>query len=152
MLLCSLGSNTPLTEALLKHKPESSFDLNTANPQILGRYELKNSVDTKKEAPTCVKLFVSKSKNKACYAEVKDDILNLLFSFLTVPLGHIVKHIQFSDPVIGCLNLYKSAKDLDSLLFKSNIHMEMLLNLKLALDFGYGNEILGIHVVKSHID
>lgn len=36
-------------------------------------------------------LVISKSKNMACYAEASKDSIDLLFSFLTVPLEYIVE-------------------------------------------------------------
>ncbi|ONI00035.1 hypothetical protein PRUPE_6G064100 [Prunus persica] len=140
LLICSLVSRTPLTETLLKNKPirKLSNDNQGINiePQIV--------VDaTDPEGNLSIKLIVSKSKKMVCYAEVGEDFVNLLFSFLTIPLGFVVK--QMRDCALkGCINqLFKSVQDLDDCYLKSDYHKEMLLSPKLVPGFCYENHLLG---------
>ncbi|KAK4856012.1 hypothetical protein QYF36_013261 [Acer negundo] len=69
--------------------------------------------------------------------EASEDFVDLLFSFLTVPLGYIVK--KMCNAFGGCIShLYKSVEKLDTEQFlKSCKHKEMLLSPKLAPDFSY---------------
>lgn len=84
-----------------------------------------------------VKLFVSKSKRRVICAEAKKDFVNLLYSVLTVPRGHIFKKDN-GGPLRDCVvNLYKSVQDLDGQCFKSNDHKEVLVSPRVAPGFGY---------------
>lgn len=94
-----------------------------------------------------LKLMICKSSRKVCYAEAGEDFVNFLLSFLTLPLGFIVKQIQMdsSSSLTGCIDkLYKSVQDLDEQHLVSSYHKEMLLNPKLVPGFGYENSLLGI--------
>ncbi|KAL7169681.1 hypothetical protein ACSBR2_034666 [Camellia fascicularis] len=60
-----------------------------------------------------VKIIVRKSDGKALCAEAKEDFVDLLFSFLTIPLANVVNCLG-GDSSLGCIdNLYKSVKGLD---------------------------------------
>ncbi|PQQ11691.1 hypothetical protein Pyn_33435 [Prunus yedoensis var. nudiflora] len=79
-----------------------------------------------------------------CYAEAGEEFVNLLFSFLTLPLGFIVKQMH-DNSMKGCIDqLYKSVHDLDEQCLKSNNHKKMLVSPKLLPGFGYKNHPLGI--------
>ncbi|KAM1040023.1 hypothetical protein ACFX2I_029277 [Malus domestica] len=96
------------------------------------------------EKKISVKLTVSRSRNIVCYAEAEEDFVNLLFGFLTVPLGFIVKHMREASSQ-GCIDqLYKSVQDLDEQYLKSNYHKDILLNPKLYPNFCYENYLLGV--------
>lgn len=47
------------------------------------------------ETNISLKLIVSKSKKVVCYAETGEDFVNLLFSFLVLPLGFLLKQMRF---------------------------------------------------------
>ncbi|XP_068339721.1 uncharacterized protein [Pyrus communis] len=143
LLLSSLVSKTALTETLLKHKPvakltnENNYQAIHIDPQIVGETVLTE------EDNISIKLIVCKSKNIVCYAEAGEDFVNLLFSFLTLPLGFVAKQMQ-DGSLKGCIDqLYRSVQDLDEQYLKSNHHKEMLLNPKLVPGFCYKN-LLGI--------
>ncbi|KAL5817104.1 hypothetical protein ACOSQ3_025482 [Xanthoceras sorbifolium] len=144
LLKCSLVSKTPLTETLLKYNPVPE----------LGRVDfdqgsyIKSSI--KEPALNVygkirVKLLVSKSKNMVCFAEAGEDFVSLLFSFLTVPLGCVVKEMH-SGTSKGCItHLYNSVEELDAKQhLKSSEHKQMLLNPKLAPNYSYEKHPLGI--------
>ncbi|KAL5747996.1 hypothetical protein ACOSQ2_025293 [Xanthoceras sorbifolium] len=144
LLRCSLVSKTPLTETLLKHNPVPE----------LGRVDFDQGsyIKSRIKEPALnvygkirVKLLVSKSKNMVCFAEAGEDFVSLLFSFLTVPLGRVVKEMH-SGTSKGCItHLYNSVEELDAKQYlKSSEHKEMLLNPKLAPNYSYEKNPLGI--------
>ena len=145
MLICSLVSRTPLTETLLKHKPVPELNNVVLCQGRSAKSQFKKEMMSKdKSLNIKLKLFVSKSKKMVCYAEAKKDFVNLLFSFLTVPVGHIVKQVH-DGSLKGCLDhLYKSLQDLDEQCFKSNDQKEILVTPRVAPGFSYENDLLGI--------
>ncbi|XP_031266175.1 uncharacterized protein LOC116124587 [Pistacia vera] len=103
--------------------------------------EPKSNVDGKIH----VKLIVSKSKKIVCFAEASEEFVDLVSSFLTVPLGYIIKEIKSGFSKGSLTHLYNSVQDLDAeKYFKSNEHKEMLISPKLAPNFSYENHPLGI--------
>ncbi|CAA2956303.1 Hypothetical predicted protein [Olea europaea subsp. europaea] len=61
-----------------------------------------------------VKLILSKSQNKILCLLVREDFIDFLFSFCTVPLGSVVKLLDLNSGV-GCVdNLYRTVEILDS--------------------------------------
>ncbi|KAJ0084435.1 hypothetical protein Patl1_31196 [Pistacia atlantica] len=145
LLKMSLVSKTPLTETFLKHNPTPELDqkyFDMGNYIKSGMGEPASDVRGK---TFMIKLTVSKSKKMVCYAETSEAFVDLLFSFLTVPLGYAVKEMH-TGTWKGCVNhLYNSIHELDAEQFlKSNEHKAMLLSPKLAPNFGYENHPLGI--------
>ena len=137
-----------MTETLLK--PTAVPELNSVVLRQCrsAKSQIKNEMmSEKKSMHMKLKLFVSKSKKMVCYAEAKKDFVNLLFSFLTVPLGHVVKQVyDYDGSLKGCLDhLYKSLQELDEQCFKSNEHKEMLVAPRVCPGFSYENDLLGIH-------
>lgn len=66
-----------------------------------------------------LKVFVDKKKKKVMFAEAEDDFVEILFSFLTLPLGTIArlssKNADKKDTKIGSLtSLYESVENLDN--------------------------------------
>ncbi|KAK7395222.1 hypothetical protein VNO78_15770 [Psophocarpus tetragonolobus] len=72
--------------------------------------------ETQIEEQVSLKLLVNKKTNKVILAEAGKDFVDVLFSFLTMPLGTIARLVQKSDlgPVgVGCLgSLYGSVTNL----------------------------------------
>ena len=141
----SLVSRMPLTEALLKPKPLA--ELNNVNILYQGGLCVESQTNedvTNQEGKITVKLIVSKSKNMVCYAEAKKDFVNLLVSFLGVPLGYVVQNMHGGSSN-GCIDqLFKSVQDLDEECFNSSERREMLVSPKLAFGFGYKNDLVGV--------
>ncbi|KAG2380282.1 uncharacterized protein HKW66_Vig0170610 [Vigna angularis] len=75
----SLISKSPLSDVLLKNEEYKKY----SSSQYTGPIHSKGHVK--------VKVMVSKSKNKILFAEVDGDFVDLLASFLTTPIGSIVK-------------------------------------------------------------
>ncbi|XP_057444918.1 uncharacterized protein LOC130737173 [Lotus japonicus] len=76
------------------------------------------STTTQKEEQVSLKLVVKKETDKVLFAEAGKDFIDILFSFLTLPLGTIARLVQKDSTTgavtLGCLNsLYRSVKDLD---------------------------------------
>ncbi|XP_060667737.1 uncharacterized protein LOC107410961 isoform X2 [Ziziphus jujuba] len=143
LLVRSLVSKTPLTETLLKHKPPTELNAGNFDQGKPVEHKMEDEKNIR-DGKITIKLMVSKSKKKVCYAEAKKDFVNLLFSFLTIPLGHFMKQ-KCSTSLNGCIDhLYKSVQDLDEQFLKSNYHKEMLVSPKLASGIGYENDLLEI--------
>ncbi|XP_048420298.1 uncharacterized protein LOC125468514 [Pyrus x bretschneideri] len=87
--------------------------------------------------------FVSKTPfTDALLKQAGEDFVNLLFSFLTVPLGEMLDSSSSSK---GCIDqLYKSVQDLDEQYLKSNYHKKILLTPKMYPGFCYDNHLLGV--------
>ncbi|XVF68901.1 hypothetical protein PTKIN_Ptkin11bG0038300 [Pterospermum kingtungense] len=116
LLKCLLVSKTPLTEALLEQY-DSALSLNIveAFEQLSFRNVKTEEVAANNEdGKIQVKLMVSKSKNMVCYAEANEKFVDLLFSFLTVPLGFIAKEMQEGSSKACITHLYDSIQDLDA--------------------------------------
>lgn len=143
LLMRSLASKTPLTETLLKHKPVPNLSNENTNQAIYIDPEIVGDTVPMEQNNISIKLIVSKSKKIVCYAEAGEDFVNLLFSFLTLPLGFVAKQMR-DGSLKGCIDqLYGSVRDLEGEYLKSNDHKEMLLNPKLSPGFYY-NSLLGI--------
>ncbi|XP_073044488.1 uncharacterized protein [Primulina eburnea] len=85
------------------------------------------------EVQFCLKVMMMKESNKVLYAEVDNDFADVLLSFLTLPLGTIVrlliKHYGNKAPIIGSLSsLYAGLLNLDSCHFWTEEGKLMLLN------------------------
>ncbi|XP_031266176.1 uncharacterized protein LOC116124588 isoform X1 [Pistacia vera] len=144
LLKCSLVSKKPLTETLLKQNSAPKFGKENFDQNIYVEStveELGSNVD----GMIHVKLVISKSKKMVCYAEASEEFVDLVSSFLTVPLGYIIKEMQNSISKGSLTHLYNSVQELDAEKYlKSNEHKEMLISPKLAPDFSYENHLLGI--------
>ncbi|XP_058095123.1 uncharacterized protein LOC131240718 [Magnolia sinica] len=143
-----LVSNTPLTDVFLP-KPEAVEDAFHA----LKLSDEAIAIDKNDTGKTMsLKLLISKSKNRVLYAEATEDFLDLLFSFLSFPLGAIVNLLRPGSS-IGCLdNLYKSVEDLsgDDNCIISEECRAMLLDPKLALHSGCDNQLLPVVEVEPN--
>ncbi|CAN6696078.1 unnamed protein product [Malus baccata var. baccata] len=144
LLMHSFVSKTPLTEILLKNEPIPSLGGVHSSRGISIDSQMHGDTINEEEKNISLKLVVSKSKKIVCYAEAQEDFVNLLCSFLTLPLGFILEKMR-NVSWKGCLDqLYKSVEDLDEQYLKSNFHKELLVNPKLAPGFRYENTLLEI--------
>ncbi|KAM5583403.1 hypothetical protein ABKV19_003349 [Rosa sericea] len=151
LLVSSFVSKTPFTETLLKPNPVPKLGyVNLSQGKCIESQMSGASINEEKESIS-VKLIVSKSKNVVCYAEVREDFVNLIFSFLTLPLGFILKQMLDS-PWKGCIDqLCKGVLDFDEQFFRTNYHKELLCNPKLVPGFSYENNLLGIEEAVSYM-
>ncbi|MCI16694.1 DUF674 family protein, partial [Trifolium medium] len=86
---------------------------------------------TQTEKHVSLKLVINEESNKVVFAEAGKDFIDILCSFLTLPLGTIARLSQKDSnmgPVtVGCLNsLYQSVSNLDECLW-TNKSKELLL-------------------------
>ncbi|PKU68978.1 uncharacterized protein LOC110096557 [Dendrobium catenatum] len=89
-----------------------------------------------------IRLIVNITNNKVVCVEVGKEFADQLFSFLTFPLGSVLKLIGYSDS-FGCMNnLYDSIHELKIKYFKSEEAKSMLISPKLAPFFGYRKQML----------
>ncbi|KAA8534119.1 hypothetical protein F0562_031688 [Nyssa sinensis] len=145
LLRSSLLSKTPLTHWIWLKQGASDLMELELNNMAESLDKTSATSDSKKMS---LKLFISKSREQVLYAESGEDFADLLFSFLTFPLGSILKLLG-GKSLLGCVdNLYGSVKDLstDNYL-KSDELKNMLLCPKLAPFFACENQLL--HVEES---
>ncbi|KAF9596228.1 hypothetical protein IFM89_008387 [Coptis chinensis] len=77
-----------------------------------------------------IKLLVDKKKNRVLYAESDHAFVDILFSFLTLPMGTITRLLCTKSSVseIGCMrNLYYSVNDLSTTYLRTDACKKMLL-------------------------
>ncbi|KAL1560797.1 hypothetical protein AAHA92_10969 [Salvia divinorum] len=82
-------------------------------------------------------VFINKEKTKVLFAEARGDLINVLLSFLTLPLGKIVAILQKHNgsAAIGSLTtLYKGLSELDTSHFSTPAAKQMLLNPRSSFD------------------
>ncbi|KAF6161021.1 hypothetical protein GIB67_007662 [Kingdonia uniflora] len=71
----------------------------------------------KKGKTITLKVLVDKQRNRVAFVESGEDFVDILLSFLTMPVGNIVRlsRTQKQPCGIGCMdNLYPSLEDFDS--------------------------------------
>ncbi|KAH7677091.1 hypothetical protein IHE45_07G059200 [Dioscorea alata] len=137
----SLVSKTPLTDVFL----HNADNLESQHCMIEGRE--KHQMTSTESKRINLKLFLNNESSKVVYAEAEEDFVNLLFSFLTFPLGLIVKLLNKRSCMGSIDNLYESVEALCSVssdYMKSEECMNMLLSPKLPPYFGCSSQLLKI--------
>jgi len=95
-----------------------------------------------------VKVVRSISQKTIIFVEANGDFVDFIFSFLTMPLGSILK-LSDGNSFAGCVgNLYKSVENLDSSLCTEAC--SVLLNPGAAPHFGCPNQPLNIPDLPPH--
>ena len=91
-----------------------------------------------------LKLAIDKEKNQVLFAVSDKDFVDILFSFLTLPMGTIIR-LADKKSGVGCMdNLYKSVEALDEQHLQSKACKTMLLNPRSAYDIHCKNLVLKI--------
>lgn len=146
LLNCSLLSMTPMTDVFLLEKI-------TDSNVIKKQHKIKSEPHESHCATKTISLdiWIKKSDNKVLCAVADEQFLEFLLSFLTLPVGAIVKLLG-GNSCLGCVdNLYKSMGDLcNENPEKLSDYKDMLLNPKIACHHGCGNQILQMGVEESH--
>ncbi|PWA88814.1 hypothetical protein CTI12_AA117030 [Artemisia annua] len=93
---------------------------------------------TGNEAKISLKILVHKKKNRVLFAEAGSDFVDILFSFMTLPLGTIVRilekrHDEKMEPLGSLKNLYRSLVDLPVKHLASEESKFMMLNPRSSL-------------------
>ena len=102
------------------------------------------------EVKISMKVMINKEKTEVLFAECNGDFVDILLSFLTLPLGRIVnvleKHYGAKEtPVIGCINnLYNTIANLDRSHFWTKGTKNILLNPTSSFDEDCGGLKLNI--------
>ncbi|ONK68899.1 uncharacterized protein A4U43_C05F17200 [Asparagus officinalis] len=150
----SLISSTPLTDLCF----DNSMPSNGKVPNRDGIFQLvpKCEEDGNSDGEQLkAKLLLTKTNRKIVYMECDEEVLDFLFSFLTFPLGAVIKLLNKSSSM-GCAdNLYGSAEVLSSqenLCIKSEECKTMLLGPKLAPFCGVKTQLLKIGELVSRVD
>ncbi|KAI3750520.1 hypothetical protein L2E82_21160 [Cichorium intybus] len=149
LLKWSLLTNNPLTNLVLGgNKPLSclcSCSSCVKNSVSDSTLILSNSRQTQ-----TVKLLVQKSKKKVLCAQVENRFVELLFSFLTIPLGAYERLTKDHSSSVGITNLYNSISRLgDEKYLKTEDVKTMLLRPKLAANYLRVTNLLPIYEVDT---
>ncbi|KAG6487673.1 hypothetical protein ZIOFF_056264 [Zingiber officinale] len=141
----SLISGTPLTDVLLHDgvgiTPKCSV------PSV--EKTVASKAFDKEKQTYSIKLALTRSK--VLYAVASRDLVDVIFSILTFPLGTLKKHLG-SRFRIGCLNnLYGSVERLASLGYVVSGCEERLLNPKLAPYFNSKCQVIGVEEEKQDV-
>ncbi|KAJ8615858.1 hypothetical protein MRB53_035230 [Persea americana] len=75
-----------------------------------------------------LKLVVDKKMNRVVFAECGNDFVDVLLSFLTMPIGTIIRLTGKESKIGGMSTLYESAEDLDVNLLQTDACKKMLLH------------------------
>ncbi|MQM04772.1 hypothetical protein Taro_037583, partial [Colocasia esculenta] len=136
----SLTSKTPLTDTFLQ-KSECQLPKEQLQYPISTHEEVTDSGREFK-----ARLIKSRARDEVMYAEIGEDMADMLFSFLTIPLGSIIRLMEKASH-IGCMdNLYQSVANLCAVKYCAKLekHRDMLLAPKIATHFGCTNQLLDI--------
>jgi len=91
--------------------------LNTISSQSMGTISLKASVD--------------KKSNRVVFVESDELFVDILFSFLTMPMGtitHLISNLSPTNGIVCMNNLYKSVENIDVKYFRTEACKIMLLH------------------------
>lgn len=143
LLKLSLISKNPLTDFVLEKKPRI-HDFNPINQSWLERGDESSD----EGRMIVVRALVRKSNEKIVFADAEEDFADLLFSFLTLPLGGVL-HMLEGKSSLNCIDkLYKSISELSpDRYLRSQIVKEELANPKCAPLFTISDQILPIDEV-----
>lgn len=139
MLHRSMVSKMPLTDVFVTKN-------NNTSPDSLGM-PYRNRMDQNGYSTNWmeVKLWFRKSStNRVICIEAEEGFVNFLLTFLTLPLGAIIKMLKGKSSMGSIDKLYRSAEKLSALQIISAECNEMLLNPKLERMFGCSYQLLQI--------
>ncbi|XP_064953476.1 uncharacterized protein LOC135606382 [Musa acuminata AAA Group] len=130
----SLVSRTPLTDVFLETSSTSDFEdvIDLTYISEGGRPCRNDMASESKEM--VVRLLRDKSNDDVIYAEGGEDFVDLLFSFLTLPLGSLVRLSGGSSSIGSVDNLYRSVEQLGDYIRSENCKLELIAP-KLASSF-----------------
>ena len=150
LLKRSLLSKTPMTDTFLSNKEPHRISRGTRKQARTSTIIKKNNTGNltpieplsrpnhleNRFRKVKVKLLINKSNRRVLCLEAKEDFMNLVLSFLTLPLGSIIRLLR-GHSSLGCVdNLYKSVGSSEMKdFFNSTRSKELLLNPKLPLHF-----------------
>ncbi|CAL5210905.1 unnamed protein product [Lathyrus oleraceus] len=110
LLMYTLTSHEPLTNTILA---SSSKNKDYSQPNLFASAVRITPFASDNTRKIDVKVMQSKSQKNIIYAETNGDFVDFIFSFLTMPLGSIVKRLGVKS-FSGCVgNLYESMMRFD---------------------------------------
>lgn len=110
LLECLFTSETPLTDTFLKKKSSCGIKRMLSPPALREEEEERES---KADQTITLNAYVRKKEGNIMYVECGEDFVDLLFTFLAMPLKSVWGSISGNGIVLGCLgNLCKSFKEL----------------------------------------
>uniref|UniRef100_A0A5B7AM23 Uncharacterized protein n=1 Tax=Davidia involucrata TaxID=16924 RepID=A0A5B7AM23_DAVIN len=144
LMVRSLVSQTPFSDIFMNNLPDS----NTSSTICPGKYKPRRAGQSQNVTDNAtrisLKLFIDRPNERVLYAEAGEDFVDLLCSFLTIPLGYFFKEFPHL-PFKGSMGkLYKNIQDLDDNSFKSKEMKETLVNPKLAPGLAQRNQLIGL--------
>lgn len=108
-----------------------------ASSKVASKEIVVSSKAASKEVHIPVRVLIDKEKERVVFAEADGDFADILFSFLTLPMGTIVRLLanqsddQSKQLNIGNFNtLSKSVRDLDAKYFVTDVSKDLLANTK----------------------
>ncbi|XP_047953789.1 uncharacterized protein LOC125200028 [Salvia hispanica] len=126
LLKLSLTSATPLTDMILKKNTVENIQYGIRLSHV---HQAAAATESNKIVS---RAFLHKSTNKFLFAESSDELVELLLSFLTVPLGGVEFLLGSSAPLKCIDNLYKSVLyGIDEMYFSTSDTKNRLINPKL---------------------
>ncbi|PQQ18461.1 uncharacterized protein Pyn_37645 [Prunus yedoensis var. nudiflora] len=80
-----------------------------------------------------MKLLVDSTRGKVLFAEASKDVVDFLFTLLSLPVGTVIKLLS-KDGMVGSLGkLYESVANLDDTYLQPNLDKDMLLEPKVTV-------------------
>lgn len=141
--MVAMLSETPLTDFFLKEK-----QFNSRNQSEFKIKEVPSSEG--RQIP--LKITMRKSTGEILFAEGEPDFADLLFSFLTFPMGGVLNLLEASSSVSCMDNIYKSLNELSPHIFlKSQELKDKLSMLQCFPSFELKNQILPIGIAELHV-
>ncbi|KAF4401274.1 hypothetical protein G4B88_014115, partial [Cannabis sativa] len=135
----SLLSKTPLTDAFIPKLADQNMDIILLPKEYYSSLHspwqpYQYSSSHHQGMMMNVKLWFSKSTKRVICIEAEEDFVDFLFSFLTIPLGSVLKLLKEKNSLLGSIdNLYKSVQESSDISPKCK---EMLLSPKVERMFG----------------
>ncbi|XP_028770580.1 uncharacterized protein LOC114727957 [Neltuma alba] len=137
-----LISKTALTDSLLRK--EHSLMYSDTSFKITDERQDRESTGTMK-----IKVLMSKSKSKILFAQVEEDFMDQLLSFLTFPLGAVERVLEGNSGAVCVDKLYNSLFNFDSTVDLTSENLKnMFANLMIAPYFNVDNQMVPIDELK----
>ena len=116
MLKASLSSNTVFTDAFLSKGTDVQCARLTVNQSSIHKIMPQYNKDSSSSPESKITLFYHMHDKKVMYAECNHDFVDLLLSFLTYPVGCVMKSGEACTSHLSRSfnNLYRSAIDLNA--------------------------------------
>ncbi|KAK2371266.1 hypothetical protein QL285_084236 [Trifolium repens] len=139
ILKLSLFSKTPLSDFIMFKKE-----------QFVGNLDPRNRLRVwttcgKESDKMVVKVVRRKSNKQILFVEADKDFADFIFSFLTFPLGGVLRMLQGSSFLYSIHNLYKSVAELSSSKgLRSQVFKDFLINPPVSGQLELRNQILSI--------